>query len=163
MYRILFSLIPIIVFLTPSLTLGCGPGELGPSIKITNNFLESRFTGPSSLKIGDDCDIAYRLHTKSNKSEKDITVSVNAKDLNAEIIQKKSEGRRRVHLECFNNDKCITVNGFNKYGDNFNREYNTEKFSSSEEAIPILITSGDPEETTSIINAFVHLIKLCQE
>ena len=163
MHRILFSLILIIVFLTPSLTLGCGPGELGPSIKITNNFLESRFAGgPSSLKI-DDCDIAYRFHTKSDKGEKDVTVSANAKDLNAEIIQKKSEGRRRIYLECFHNDKCITVNGFNKYGDNFNREYNNEKFSSSEKAIPIFITSGDPEETTSIIDAFVHLIKLCQE
>jgi hypothetical protein len=163
MHKILFSLIPIIVFLAPSLALGCGPGELGPSIKITNNFLESRFAGPSSLKIDDDCDIAYRLHTKSDKSEKDVTVSANAKDLNAETIQKKSEGRRRIYFECFNNDKCITVNGFNKYGDNFNREYNNEKFSSSEKAIPIFITSGDPEDTTNIINAFVHLIKLCQE
>jgi hypothetical protein len=152
--------------------LGCGPGELGPSIKITINFLESRFAGgPSSLKI-DDCDIAYRFHTKSDniayrfhtksdKGEKDVTVSANAKDLNAEIIQKKSEGRRRISLECYHNDKCITVNGFNKYGDNFNRKYNNEKFSSSEKAFPIL-TSEVPEET-SIIDAFVHLIKLCQE
>jgi len=163
MYRILFPLILIIVFLTPSLTLGCGPGELGPSIKITNNFLESRFSAPSSLKIDDDCNIAYRFHTKSDYGEKYLTVSANAKDLNAEIIQKKSEGRRRINLECFNNDKCITVNGFNKYGDNFNREYNNEKLSSSEKAIPIFITSEVPEETTSIINAFVHLIKLCQE
>jgi hypothetical protein len=142
--------------------LGCGPGELGPSIQITNNFLESRFAGgPSSLKI-DDCDIAYRLHTKSDKGEKDVTLSANAKDLNAEIIQKKSEGRRRIYLECSHNDKCITVNGFNKYGDNFNREYKNEKYSSSEKAFPIFITSEVPEET-SIIDAFVHLIKLCQE
>jgi len=163
MHRILFPLILIIVFLTPGLSLGCGPGELGPSIQITNNFLESRFTGPSSLKIDDDCDIAYRFHTKSDRGEKDVTVSANAKYLNAEIIQKKSEGRRRIYLECFNNDKCITVNGFNKYGDNFHREYNNEKFSSSEKAIPVFITSGDPEETTAILNAVVHLIKLCQE
>ncbi|KPK29410.1 MAG: hypothetical protein AMK70_15915 [Nitrospira bacterium SG8_35_1] len=164
MNRILFPLMLVIVFLTPGLALGCGPGELGPSIQITINFLESRFTGgPSSLKINaDDCDITYRFHTKSDKGEKDVTVSANARDLNAEIIQKKSEGRRRLHLECFHNDKCITVNGFNKYGDNFNREYNNEKFSSSEKAFPIFITSEVPEET-SIIDAFVHLIKLCQE
>ncbi len=164
MHRILFSLILIIVFLSPSLTLGCGPGELGPSIGITINFLESRFAGgPSSLKIDDDdCDITYRFHTKSDKGEKDVTVSANAKDLNAEIIQKQSEGRRRIYLECFHNDKCITVNGFNKYGDYFKREYNNEKFSSSEKAFPIFITSEVPEET-SIIDAFVHLIKLCQE
>lgn len=164
MHRILFPLILIIVFLTPGLTLGCGPGELGPSIKITINFLESRFAGgPSILKIDDDdCDITYRFHTKSDKGEKDVTVSANAKDLNAEIIQKQSEGRRRIYLECSHNDKCITVNGFNKYGDIFNREYNNEKFSSSEKAFPIFITSEVPEET-SIIDAFVHLIKLCQE
>jgi hypothetical protein len=169
MHKILFPLILIIVFFTPSVTLGCGPGELGPSINITINFLESRFAGgPSSLKIDDDCDIAYRFHTKSDKGEKDVTlsanakVSANAKDLNAEIIQKQSEGRRRIYLECSHNDKCITVNGFNKYGDIFNREYNNEKFSSSEKAFPILITSEVPEET-SIIDAFVHLIKLCQE
>jgi hypothetical protein len=79
MYRILFSLILIIVFLTPSLTLGCGPGELGPSIKITINFLESRFAGgPSSLKIDDDCDIAYRFHTKSDKGEKDVRKGCNS-------------------------------------------------------------------------------------
>ena len=161
MHRILFSLILIIVFLTPSLTLGCGPGELGPSINITINFFESRLAGgPSSLKIdADDCDIAYRFHTKSDKGEKDVTVSANAKDLNAEIIQKQSEGRRRIYLECFDNDKCITVNGFNKYGDNFNREYNNEKFSSSEKAFPLFITSEVPEET-SILDALVHLIKL---
>ena len=162
MHRILFSLILIIALLTPGLTFGCGPGELGPSIEITNNFLESRFAGgPSSLKI-DECDIAYRFHTKSDKGEKDVTLSVNAKDLNAEIIQKQSEGRRRIYLECYNDDKCIIVNGFNKYGDNFNREYNNEKFSSSKKAFPIFITSEVPEET-SIIDAFVHLIKLCQE
>ena len=78
------------------------------------------------------------------------------------LSKKKSEGRRRISLECFHNDKCITVNGFNKYGDNFNREYNNEKFSSSEKAFPVFITSEVPEET-SIIDAFVHLIKLCQE
>ena len=162
MYRILFFLILIIFFLTPRFTLGCGPGELGPSMKITIKFLESRFAGgPSSLKI-DDCDLAYRFHTKSDRGEKDVTVSANAKDLNAEIIQKQSEGRRRIYLECLHNDKCITVNGFNKYGDNFNREYNNEKFSSSERAFPIFITSEVPEET-NIIQAFVHLIKLCQE
>jgi hypothetical protein len=143
--------------------LGCGPGELGPSIKITINFLESRFTGgPGSLKIVDDCAIAYRFHTKSDKGEKDVTVSANAKDLNAEIIQKQSEGRRRIYLACSHNDKCITVNGFIKFGDHVDREYNNEKFSNSEKAFPIYITSEDPEET-SIINAFVHLIKLCQE
>jgi hypothetical protein len=164
MHRILFSLILIIVYLTPSLTLGCGPGELGPSIKITIKFLEGRFAGaPSSLKIDDDCDIIYRFHTKRDKGENDITLSINAKDLNAEIIQKQSEGRRRIYLECFHNDKCIIVNGFNKYGDNFNREYNNEKFSSSKKAFPIFITSEDPEETACIINAFVHLINLCQE
>ena len=164
MHRILFSLILIIFFLTPSSTLGCGPGELGPSIKITVKFLESRFAGgPSSLKIDDcNCDIAYRFHTKSGKGEKDVTVSANAKHLNAEIIQKQSEGRRRIYLECFHNDKCITVNGFIKYGDNFNREYNNEKFSSSGNAFPIVITSEAPEEI-SIIDAFVHLIRLCQE
>jgi hypothetical protein len=162
MYRILFPIILIIVLLTPGLTLGCGPGELGPSIGITINFLESRFSGgPSSLKI-DECDIAYRFHTRSDKGEKDVTVSANAKDLNAESIQKQSVGRRRIYLECLHNDKCITVNGFNKYGDNFKREYNNEKFSNSEKAFPILITSEVPEET-SIIDAFVHLIKLCQE
>ena len=164
MHRILFSLILIIVLFTPGLTLGCGPGELGPSIKITINFLESKFTGgPSSLKIDDcDCDIIYRFHTKSDYGEKYLTVSANAKDLNAEIIQKQSEGRRRIYLECSHNDKCITVNGFIKYGDNFNREYNNEKFSSSGNAFPIVITSEAPEEI-SIIDAFVHLIKLCQE
>ena len=162
MYRITFSLILIIVFLTPSLTLACGPGELGPSIDITNKFLEGRFAGgPGSLKIN-DCDIAYRFHTKSDKGEKDLRLSVNAKDLNAEIVQKKSEGRRRVYLECLNNDKCITVNGFNKYGDSFNKEYNNEKFSSNEKALPIFITAEVPEET-NILHAFVHLIKLCQE
>ena len=162
MYRILFFLILIIFFLTPRFTLGCGPGELGPSMKITIKFLESRFAGgPSSLKI-DDCDLAYRFHTKSDRGEKDVTVSANAKDLNAEIIQKQSEGRRRIYLECLHNDKCITVNGFNKYGDNFNREYNNEKFSNNEKAFPIFITSEVSEEA-SIIDAFVHLIKLCQE
>ena len=165
MHRILVSLIFIIIFLTPSLTLGCGPGELGPSIQITINFLESRFAGgPTSIKIDDDnCNIAYRFHTKSDKGEKNITVSTNAKDLNAESIQKQSVGRRRIFLECYNNDKCITVNGFNNYGDNFKREYNNEKFSSSEKAFPIFITSEVPEETSIILDAFVHLIKLCQE
>jgi hypothetical protein len=158
MYRILFFLILIIVFLTPSLTLGCEP-----SIQITNKFLKGRFTDPSSLKIDDDCDIVYRFHTKSNKEEKDLTLSANAKGLNAEFIEKQSEGRRRIYLECFHNDTCITINGFNKYGHNFNREYNNEKFSSSKKVLPIFITSEKPEETASIINAFVHLIKLCQE
>ena len=164
MHRILFSLILIIVFLTPGLTLGCGPGELGPSIKITIKFLESRFVGgPGSLKIDDcDCDITYRFHTKSDKGEKDVTVSVNAKDLNAEIIQTQSEGRRRIYLACSHDDKCITVNGFIKYGDNFDREYNNEKSSNSEKAFPIFITAEVPEEI-SIIDAFAHLIRLCQE
>ena len=163
MHSFLFSLILIIVFFTPALTLGCGPGELGPSIKITTKFLESRFAGgPGSLKIDDDCDIAYRFHTKSDKGEKNVTVSVNAKDLNAEIIQKQSEGRRRIHLECSHNDRCITVNGFIRHGDNLIREYNNEKVSSSEKGFPIFITSEVPEEI-SIIDAFVHLIRLCQE
>ena len=164
MHRILFSLILFVFFLTPALTMGCGPGELGPSIKITIKFLESRFAGgPSSLKIDDcDCDIVYRFHTKSNKGDKDVTVTANAKDLNAEIIEKKSEGRRRIYLECSHNEKCITVNGFIKYGDNIDRVYNNEKFSSSEKAFPVFITAEMPEEI-SIIDAFVHLIRLCQE
>ena len=164
MHRILFSLILIIVFLTPGLTLGCGHGELGPSIKITINFLESRFAdGPSSLEIDDcDCYITYRFHSKSDSGEKDVTVSANAKDLNAEIIHKRSVGRRRIYLECSHNDKCITVNGFIRQGDNFIREYNNEKVSSSEKGFPIVITAEVPEEI-SIIDAFVHLIRLCQE
>jgi hypothetical protein len=134
------------------------------SLKEATIFLESKMTSSSegyegSMNI-DGCNVEHIYHTTQSRGEKYVVTTFNAKNLDGTTIQDQAKGIGRIYLQCMNNTKCITLNGFNSItnsgANNLNKEYNNEKMEKS-----FLFIISEHEQVAGVKKAFVQLVKLC--
>ena len=134
------------------------------SLKEASIFLESKMTSSREGYEGrmniDGCNVEHIYHTTQARGEKYVVTTFNAKDLDGTIIQDEAKDLGRIYLQCVNNNKCITLNGFNRSSDskadNLNKEYNNEKMEKS-----FLYIISEQEQVGGVKKAFVQLVKLC--
>lgn len=133
-------------------------------IKEATIFLENKMTISSegfegSMNI-EGCNVEHIYHSTQSRGEKYVVTTFNFKDLDGTTIQDQDKDIGRIYLQCMNNTKCITLNGFSSFsnsGDNnFNNEYNNEKM---EKSFLFIIT--EHEQVARVKKAFIQLVKLC--
>lgn len=134
------------------------------SLEEASTFLESQMTSSREGYEGrmtiDGCNVEHIYHTTQARGENYEVTTFNAKDLDGTIIQDEAKDLGRIYLQCMNNNKCITLNGFSRISDspadNLNKEYNNEKMEKS-----FLYIISEQEQVPGIKKAFVQLVKLC--
>ena len=129
-------------------------------IKEATIFLENKMTISSegfegSMNI-EGCNVEHIYHSTQSRGEKYLVTTFNAKDLDGTIIQDQYKDIGRIYLQCMNNTKCITLNGFSRFSNSGANNFNNEKM---EKSFLFIIT--EHEQVARVKKAFIQLVKLC--
>ena len=102
------------------------------------------------------CNVEHIYHSTQSRGEKYLVTTFNAKDLDGTIIQDQYKDIGRIYLQCMNNTKCITLNGFSRFSNSGANNFNNEKM---EKSFLFIIT--EHEQVARVKKAFIQLVKLC--
>jgi hypothetical protein len=124
------------------------------------NFLENKMTISSegfegSMNI-EGCNVEHIYHSTQSRGEKYLVTTFNAKDLDGTIIQDQYKDIGRIYLQCMNNTKCITLNGFSRFSNSGAKNFNNEKMDKS-----FLFIITEHEQVARVKKAFIQLVRLC--